>query len=101
MIETKKGMSPSLNNDTPDDGNIRCISQKDSITEGSGYSIVRSEISLPVMLPITKAVNESGLSYKWLKRLCDEGKIPHIKSGNRILINFDRLIDYLNTGERE
>lgn len=52
--------------------------------------------TMPRMIPITKAVTESGLSYKLLKTLCDGNKIPHIKSGNRILINYDRLIDFLN-----
>ena len=53
---------------------------------------------IPRMMPITKAVTESGLSYKFLKSLCDAKQIPFFKSGNRILINYDRLIDYLNNG---
>lgn len=99
MEATKRGMSPSLKNDTPNDGNIRCISQKDFITRKGNYSIVKSEIRLPVVLPITKAVVETGLSYKYLKRLVNERKIPYLTSGNRILINLDALNEYLNKGE--
>ncbi len=99
MIETKKGMSPSLRNDTPNDGNIRCISQKDFITRKGNYSIAKSEVRLPVVIPITKAVTETGLSYKYLRKLVNEKKIPVLTSGNRILINIDALNEYLNKGE--
>lgn len=52
---------------------------------------------MPRLIPITKAVGESGCSYKLLKQLCDNNQIPHIMSGKRILINMDRLCEYLNT----
>ena len=53
----------------------------------------------PWMAPMTRACKESGLSYKALRRLIEEGKVPCVRSGARILVNVDRLIDFLNVGE--
>ena len=33
--------------------------------------------------------------------MCINGKIVHIRAGNKYLINWDKLVDYLNTGELE
>lgn len=55
-----------------------------------------NEKAIPRMVPITKLTRETGLSYKLLRKLCEQSEIPHVRSGNRILINYDRLIDYLN-----
>lgn len=40
-----------------------------------------------------------GLSEYNLRRLIKQGKIPYIKSGNRVLININTLIDYIEKGE--
>ena len=36
---------------------------------------------------------------KVLRKLCIRGQVVHIRSGNKIFINADRFIDYLNGGE--
>ena len=33
--------------------------------------------------------------------MCKQNKIVHIKSGNKFLVNVDKFIEYLNTGETE
>lgn len=51
---------------------------------------------IPKMLKLAQAAKESGLSYGQLRRLCLDGKIVYRRLGNNILINMDRLADYLN-----
>lgn len=51
------------------------------------------------MKPIKEMVELTGLSYSFLRQLCMQNKIVHIRSGKKYLINYDRFIDYLNIGE--
>ncbi|MCH5257023.1 MAG: DNA-binding protein [Lachnospiraceae bacterium] len=53
------------------------------------------------MKTITEVENETGLSYRLLLTLCKENKVAHIKAGRKFLINYEKLIDYLNTGDTE
>ena len=41
------------------------------------------------------------ISYKALWQMCKQNKIVHIKSGNKFLVNVDKFIEFLNTGETE
>ena len=52
---------------------------------------------IPEMIPIKEVCQRTGLSYNYLRTACLQGKIAHIRAGSKYLINFDRLIDYLNT----
>lgn len=55
---------------------------------------------IPEMIPISEASRRTGLSYENLRRLCLQKQIVHIRVGaknNKFLINYDRLIEYLNT----
>lgn len=58
-------------------------------------------LKVPTMKPITEVENETGLSYRLLLTLCKENKVAHIKAGRKFLINYEKLIDYLNTGDTE
>lgn len=56
---------------------------------------------VPTMLSIKEAAGRTGLSYDALRRLCLQHRIAHIRVGSRggkYLINFESLINYLNTG---
>lgn len=53
-------------------------------------------MTIPTMVSMREASKQSGLSYRLLRSLCDEDKIVYIKTGKKILINLDRLSDYLN-----
>ena len=55
--------------------------------------------SVPKMRTVTNAAKETGLSEYTIRRLAKEGKIVHIKSGKKLLINLDKLIDFLEEGE--
>ena len=59
------------------------------------------ELKIPRMVPIQTLADECGFSYKTLWKLCKENKIVHIRTGNKYLINFDKFIEFLNTGMRE
>jgi len=47
------------------------------------------------LIEIKKEDPETCITYGIIKRLCDEEKIQYIKQGNRIIVNYDFLIDYL------
>lgn len=53
------------------------------------------------MVTLKEASSRTGVSYDWLRKMCINGKIVHIRAGNKYLINWDKLVDYLNTGELE
>ncbi len=51
---------------------------------------------LPKMKTLKEMVLLTGLSYTYLRHLCLNNEIVHIRAGNKYLINYDRFIDYLN-----
>lgn len=57
--------------------------------------------TIPVMLTIEKTAEMTGITKYRLRELCKSGKIVCILCGNKYLINVDRLIDYLNRGDRD
>ena len=59
-----------------------------------------TEMTIPTMITIKEAAEKTGISYSRIRTLCLEGKIVHIKAGRRFLINLEKLIEYLNTGEQ-
>lgn len=54
---------------------------------------------IPEMLPIQEVCKRiPGLSYDFLRKGCLNGTIVHIRVGNgKFLINFGRLVEWLNT----
>lgn len=58
-----------------------------------------NEQHIPTMLTLREMSKLTGLSYDFLRKLCIRGQVVHIRSGNKIFINADRFIDYLNGGE--
>lgn len=54
---------------------------------------------IPRMLSIQEVMELTGFSYRHLWTLCKLNKIIHIRTGSKYLINFDKFIDYLNTGD--
>lgn len=57
------------------------------------------DIKLPRMVSLNEAGDQTGLPYCCLRRWCLEGKIPFIRVGGsrgKILINADRLIEFLS-----
>ncbi len=54
----------------------------------------------PSMLPIKEAAQKSGMTPSSIRALIKAGKIVHINTGRKYLINWDRFMEYLNQGER-
>jgi len=50
---------------------------------------------LPRMRTISEAAKETGIPQHTLRRWVKAGQIPAVYSGNRALLNLDRLIEYL------
>lgn len=53
------------------------------------------------MLTLRQAAEQTGLAYEHLRRLCLQRKIVFVKAGCKYLVNLEKLIEYLNTGEQE
>lgn len=53
------------------------------------------------MVTLREASNRTGISYDRLRKMCINGQVIHIKAGRKFLLNWDKLVDYLNTGEKE
>ena len=56
--------------------------------------------NLPTMKSIKEMVELTGLPYSFLRNLCVQNRIVHIKTGKKYLINYERFIDFLNSGEQ-
>ena len=53
---------------------------------------------IPEMLTIEQTrARIPGLSYDHLRKLCLTHKIVHVRAGSKYLINFGRLVEYLNS----
>lgn len=57
--------------------------------------------NLPVMMPVRESAKRTGLSYAYLLHLCKTGKVVCVKSGNKYLVNVQKLAEFLNTGEKQ
>ena len=58
-----------------------------------------AENSLPRMKTIKEVSELTGLPYSLLRNLCIQKKITYFRTGKKYLINYDKFIDFLNTGE--
>lgn len=57
-------------------------------------------MTIPTMVTIKEAAEKTGLSYYYIRKLCLEKKVVHIMAGRKVLINQEKLINFLN-GEQE
>ena len=53
----------------------------------------------PKMTTINETAQIVGLAKHYIRQLALQGKIRHVRAGKKILINIEKLIEYLNTGE--
>ncbi|MGN0623916.1 MAG: helix-turn-helix domain-containing protein [Oscillospiraceae bacterium] len=61
-----------------------------------------SEITkaLPRMRTIKQTAEETGLHEYFIRQLVKQDKIKYVKAGRKVLVNLDKLIEYLETGEQ-
>ena len=64
-------------------------------TEYSG----NAKHSIPTMLPIPKAAAVTGLAQEYLRGLCRTGRIVHVKSGRKFIVNMEKLAEFLDEGD--
>lgn len=57
------------------------------------------DMKIPTMLTICQAAEKANLSPYFVRKLVHENRIFYVKSGCKYLINFERLLEYLNTGQ--
>lgn len=50
------------------------------------------------MVTLKEASSRTGISYDCLRKMCINKQIVHIKAGSKFLINWEKLVDYLNGG---
>ena len=60
---------------------------------------MNSSVSFPHMAPIKQAAAVSGLAVYRIRELCRAGKVAHVQCGRRILVNLDKLAEYMATGD--
>ena len=57
---------------------------------------------IPEMIPIMEVHRRHPyLSYDFLRKACLAGKIVHVRAGSKFLINYTRLVEWLNTTHGE
>ena len=57
-------------------------------------------MQVPKMIGIAEASKQTGLSYDFIRKLCLQDKIVYVRAGVKYLINWDKLVEFLNQGEK-
>lgn len=57
-------------------------------------------MTIPTMLGIREAAIRTGLSYDHIRKLCLQGKIVYVRAGNKYLVNLEKLVEFLQNGEK-
>lgn len=55
-------------------------------------------IRVPTMVTIREAARRTGVSYDFIWKLCRSNQIVYVKAGKKFLVNFEKFVDFLNTG---
>ena len=56
-----------------------------------------TDTTVPHMVTVKQLAELTELSQYFIRGLCSQGKIIHVKSGTKILINYERFLDFLNS----
>lgn len=54
---------------------------------------------IPRMATVNEAAEITGLAKHYVRQLALQGKVSHVRAGRKILINIEKLIEFLNNGE--
>ncbi len=57
---------------------------------------MQNTVLIPQMVTIKKAAEKTGLANFYIRQLCLKNKIIHVRAGRKYLINFEKLIEFLN-----
>ena len=56
---------------------------------------------VPRMTTIDETARMANVPKHFVRQLVIQNRVVHVKAGRKYLINFDRFIDYLNSGEEQ
>lgn len=56
-------------------------------------------MTVPTMRTMRDAAKLTGLSYDCIRKMCLSNKIVYVKAGVKFLVNMEKLVEYLQTGE--
>lgn len=59
------------------------------------------DILIPTMLTIGEVAERTGLAKHYIRQLVLNGEIYYLKAGRKYLINYERLIEYLDNKQQE
>ncbi|MDD4414289.1 MAG: helix-turn-helix domain-containing protein [Oscillospiraceae bacterium] len=54
--------------------------------------------TVPIMLTISETAKRANIAEYCVRRLVKSGKIPHIKTGVKVLVNWEKFVQFLNEG---
>ena len=54
--------------------------------------------STPTMMTIKETTKRSNIAEHCIRRLVKQKKIPHIRTGVKVLINWEKFVQFLNEG---
>lgn len=56
--------------------------------------------SVPTMLTVRELSEKTGISSFSIRQMIRDGRVVYIKLGKKVLINYEKFVEYLETGER-
>ena len=62
---------------------------------------IKVSSTLPRMRTIKETAEITGLHEYHIRQLVKQNRIVYITAGRKTLVNLDKFIDFLNTGEKE
>ena len=74
---------------------IASFAQKNILTEGQNRTMTTNE-KIPRMMTIRETARTGILPETALRRLAAENRLPALQVGNRLLVNYDRLVQMLD-----
>lgn len=60
---------------------------------------MKEQINIPHMLLAKQVAEQSGIPIYRIRQWVKENKIVYVKCGKKILINYDRFVEFLDKGE--
>ena len=61
-----------------------------------GKRVETKSVPLTPFQTIREAASLTGLSERYVRRLHHEGKLPHVMSGNRVLVNVPKMMEMMD-----
>ena len=60
--------------------------------------MIEVNYAVPEMITLKEASKRTGVSYDFLRKMCLSNQIVHVKAVCKYLVNWGKLVEYLNRG---